>query len=202
MPFCRHCGNLIEENQAFCDKCGNPQDSVRKVLSHSEKKLFPFRFVRRIPFALVFFAFFLPLFVVSCPETHTEIARYSTYETLDMAKSANNLLGYMEGLGQMADSEGVLNFEELTSVRSDLSRTSSLCVCLLMLSVAALGFSFFKKRIAACLGVLATGLFAGIEISLIVTSEASISVTPGSGFWVGLLLYLAGIVLNCLPDDS
>lgn len=193
---------MLEENQAFCDKCGNPQNSVRDVPLHSEGKPFPLRFIRGIPFALVFVAFFLPLLVVSCPETQTEIARYSTYETLNMAKSASDLVGYMEGLGKLADAEDNADVKDMSAVRSDLSRTSFLCVCLLLVSAAAFAFSFFKKRMAACLGALAVCLFAGIVINSCVVSDASISISPGSGFWIGMLLYLAGIVLNCLPEND
>lgn len=109
MPFCKQCGSPIDEGQPFCGKCGAEQNPGEAPVRGAVPKGF-FRFFRGVPFALVFVAFFLPLVVVSCPETDTEIARYSTYETLDLANSAKNLLGYADGFLQLPDSDEI--FEE------------------------------------------------------------------------------------------
>lgn len=70
------------------------------------------------------------------------------------------------------------------------------------MSAAAFGVSFFQRKVAVCLGVAGTVLFAVIVWEMCGSYENSVSISPGYGFFAGIVLYLAGIVLNLLPDNG
>ncbi len=203
MPFCKQCGNPVDEGQAFCGKCGAVQNPDAATVRENPSKDSFLRYVRGIPFALVFVAFFFPLVVVSCPEIDTEIARYSTYETLDLANSGKNLLGYAEGFSQLSDSDELSeSLGEISKLKTGVSKFSVLCVILFVVSAAAFGVSFFQRKVAVCLGVAGAVLFAVIVWELCGSYEDSVSISPGYGFFVGIALYLAGIIMNLLPEKG
>lgn len=197
MSYCKNCGNPIAEDQAFCGKCGSAQNTDAVAGNNPSF----FRFVRGIPFLLVFFAFLLPLVVVSCPETDTELARYSTYETMDLAHSAQNLVGYLGGLSALSEAGEGVDSAEIREVQSAFSKFTALCVVLFVLSAFAFGLSFFKKRLAACFGFAGAIVFIVLVSKLCSPVDPSVAVRPGAGFWTGLALYLAGIVLNLVSRE-
>ncbi|MBS7271172.1 MAG: hypothetical protein KIG97_02125 [Fibrobacter sp.] len=192
--FCYKCGNQIRENQAFCDKCGAPQNKLNNVTesisnpleSQEESRSSILQFIRGIPFGLVFLAFLLPLFVVSCPQVGKDIASYSAYQSIDIVGSLSELLGQV---GQfVADSD----IEEL---QDSLFKFSIMCAVMLILTVAAFGLSFIKRVAAAVLGIAGLLDMIIVVVCLCGKSTNAVAVSPGAGFYLAVLLFIAGITM-------
>jgi uncharacterized protein (TIGR02145 family) len=192
--FCYKCGNQIREDQAFCDKCGTPQnksngatDFIGNPLeSQEESRSSILQFIRGIPFGLVFLALLLPLFVVSCPQVGKDIASYSAYQSIDIVGSLSELLGQV---GQfVADSD----IEEL---QNSLFKFSIMCAVMLVLTVAAFGLSFIKRIVAAVLGIAGFLDMIIVVVCLCGRSTNVVTVSPGSGFYLAVLLFLVGVIM-------
>jgi uncharacterized protein (TIGR02145 family) len=192
--FCYKCGNQIREDQAFCDKCGAPQNKPNNATestnnpleSQEESRSSILQFIRGIPFGLVFLAFLLPLFVVSCPQVGKDIASYSAYQSMDIVGSLSEMFHQMGEFA--ADSD-------IKELQGSLFKFGVMCAVMLVLTVAAFGFSFIKRIVAAVLGIAGLLDMMIIVFSLCGKSTNVVAVSPGSGFYLAVLLFLAGIIM-------
>ena len=192
--FCYKCGNQIREDQAFCDKCGAPQNKSNRTtesidnLSKSQEekpRSSVLQFIREIPFGLVFLAFLLPLFVVSCPQLGKEIS-YSAYQSINIVGSLSEILGQV---GQYAADSDI---EEL---QDNLFTFSIMCTVMLVLTVAAFGLGFIKRVAAAVLGIAGLLDMIVVVVCLCGKSTIAVAVSPGLGFYLAVLLFAAGIIM-------
>lgn len=149
----------------------------------------PLQFLRSIPFGLVFLAFLLPLFVISCPGTDTVLAQGSVYQSLDLA----NILGGI--MGQMSS-------DQVNDVNSSMKLFTVVIFALMILSAMGFGLAFFKRKVAAVMGIVALVLMVAIVGVLVSKSSEVISVSPGSGAIISIVLYLAAIVMNFIPAKA
>ena len=192
--FCYKCGNQIREDQAFCDKCGASQNKSNNATepsnspfeSQEESRSSILQFIRGIPFGLVFLAFLLPLFVVSCPQVGKDIASYSAYQSMNIVGSLSEMF---HQIGEfVADSD-------IKDLQGGLFKFGVMCTVMLVLTVAAFGFSFIKRVVAAVLGIAGLLDMMIIVFSLCGKSTNAVAVSPGSGFYLAVLLFLAGIIM-------
>lgn len=147
------------------------------------------QFLRGIPFGLVFFAFMLPLFVISCAGTDKILAQASTYQSLNLVKALNNVIGNMSA-------------EQLTDVSNSAILFTVMIFLIMIASAMGLGFSFFKRKISAILGIVALVLMVVVVCVLVSKSNEMISVSPGSGAIISIFLFVVAIALNFIPPKA
>ena len=202
--FCQKCGNQVSDGAVFCPKCGAQLEkvaaeptvnaaAVNAAAPVPHSKFHPLQFIRCIPFGLVFLAFLLPLFVISCSGLGTEIASFSAYETFDIG---NTVAGLADQMGSG------LSGSDLGDIQDSLTVFSLVCTALVALSVLAFGFSFVRKNFAAVFGILALLILVVLVFAISSNAPEGIDINPGIGFYAALVLYLAGIILCFAPIEN
>ena len=145
------------------------------------------QYIRGIPFGLVFLAFLLPLFVISCPGIDSNFASFSAYDALDINSSVSVLADKMGGLAG--------DFS-LGKIQDQLFPFAIACTVMFIMTAAAFGFGFINRIVALFCGLI--GLILMVVLVAYPYSHSKndiIAIEPGTGFVIALILFVAGIIM-------
>ena len=210
--FCQNCGKELNEGAKFCANCGaavngnapvtaNADSFVENILCDASKSNdeILLKKIRVIPFALLFVAFFLPLFSISCSEVSRN---YSVYAAVSDAQDLDNIGSAVSSLAMLgaafnpnaSDDE---DLREMNMFSKSAKEFKVVMIGLVVLAGLGLILSFFNRIVTAIVGFWG---FLDVGYVLVVCfklpTNGPIQMRPEVGFYVCLLLFLTGACLN------